>query len=73
MREIVLEARAVTRTYGTGTGATHALRGVDVEIEQGRFTAIIGASGCGKSTLLQALGGLDAPTSGKVLLEGQDR
>lgn len=52
MREIVLEARAVTRTYGTGTGATHALRGVDVEIEQGRFTAIIGASGCGKSTLL---------------------
>ena len=49
MREIVLEARAVTRTYGTGTGATHALRGVDVEIEQGRFTAIIGASGCGKS------------------------
>ena len=45
-----LEARAVTRTYGTGTGATHALRGVDVEIEQGRFTAIIGASGCGKST-----------------------
>ena len=72
MREIVLEARAVTRTYGTGTGATHALRGVDVEIEQGRFTAIIGASGCGKSTLLQALGGLDAPTSGKVLLEGQD-
>ena len=72
MREIVLEARAVTRTYGTGTGATHALRGVDVEIEQGRFTAIIGASGCGKSTLLQALGGLDVPTSGKVLLEGQD-
>ena len=72
MREIVLEARAVTRTYGTGTGATHALRGVDVEIEQGRFTAIIGASGCGKSTLLQALGVLDAPTSGKVLLEGQD-
>ena len=72
MREIVLEARAVTRTYGTGTGATHALRGVDVEIEQGRFTAIIGASGCGNSTLLQALGGLDAPTSGKVLLEGQD-
>ena len=72
MREIVLEARAVTRTYGTGTGATHALRGVDVEIEQGRFTAIIGASGCGKSTLLQAVGGLEAPTSGKVLLDGQD-
>ena len=55
MREIVLEARAVTRTYGTGTGATHALRGVDVEIEQGRFTAIIGASGCGKSTLLRRI------------------
>ena len=72
MREIVLEARAVTRTYGTGTGATHALRGVDVEIEQGRFTAIIGASGCGKSTLLQILGTLLAPTSGSYLLRGQE-
>jgi len=49
----------------------HALRGVSVGIERGSFTAIIGKSGCGKSTLLQALGGLDAPTSGQVLLEGQ--
>ena len=77
MREIVLEARAVTRTYGTGTGATHALRGVDVEIEQGRFTAIIGASGCGKSTFLRCLNRMNdlvdgCRVEGKVILDGED-
>lgn len=61
----------MTKVYGSGEGTVHALRGVSVGIERGSFTAIIGKSGCGKSTLLQALGGLDAPTSGQVLLEGQ--
>lgn len=69
--DIVLEAKNLTKIYGSGEGTVHALRGVSVGIERGSFTAIIGKSGCGKSTLLQALGGLDAPTSGQVLLEGQ--
>ena len=69
--DIVLEAKNLTKVYGSGKGTVHALRGVSVGIERGSFTAIIGKSGCGKSTLLQALGGLDAPTSGQVLLEGQ--
>ena len=53
-------------------GENHALKDVNMEIADHAITAFIGPSGCGKSTLLQALGGLDAPTSGKVLLEGQD-
>jgi ABC-type antimicrobial peptide transport system, ATPase component len=69
--DIVLEAKNLTKVYGSGEGTVHALRGASVGIERGSFTAIIGKSGCGKSTLLQALGGLDAPTSGQVLLEGQ--
>lgn len=69
--DIVLEAKNLTKVYGSGEGTVHALRGVSVGIKRGSFTAIIGKSGCGKSTLLQALGGLDAPTSGQVLLEGQ--
>ena len=69
--DIVLEAKNLTKVYGSAEGTVHALRGVSVGIERGSFTAIIGKSGCGKSTLLQALGGLDAPTSGQVLLEGQ--
>lgn len=69
--DIVLEAKNLTKVYGSGEGTVHALRGVSVGIERGSFTAIIGKSGCGKSTLLQALGGLDAPTSGQVLLEDQ--
>ena len=69
--DIVLEAKNLTKVYGSGEGTVHALRGVSVGIERGSFTAIIGKSGCGKSTLLQALGELDAPTSGQVLLEGQ--
>lgn len=69
--DIVLEAKNLTKVYGSGEGTVHALRGVSVGIERGSFTAIIGKSGCGKSTLLQVLGGLDAPTSGQVLLEGQ--
>ena len=69
--DIVLEAKNLTKVYGSGEGTVHALRGVSVGIERGSFTAIIGKSGCDKSTLLQALGGLDAPTSGQVLLEGK--
>jgi putative ABC transport system ATP-binding protein len=62
----------VTRIYGTGANAVHALDGVSVEFARHTFTAIMGPSGSGKSTLLQVAAGLDRPTSGHVLLDGRD-
>ncbi|NGN93954.1 ABC transporter ATP-binding protein [Nocardioides sp. KC13] len=66
-------ARAVglTKTYGKGATEVHALRGVDLEIRRGAFTAIMGPSGSGKSTLMHCLAGLDRPTSGEVMVAGQ--
>lgn len=58
----------LSKTYGHGDATVHALRGVNVAFERGRFTAIMGASGSGKSTLLHLLAGLDAATSGRVFL-----
>ncbi len=63
-------ARALTRTYGTGDAAVHALRGVDLDLPAGRFTAIMGPSGSGKSTLMHCLAGLDLPTDGSVTVDG---
>jgi putative ABC transport system ATP-binding protein len=65
----VIIARDVSKIYGEGTGATHALRGVDLEIQSGEFVAIMGRSGSGKSTLLHILGLLDTPTSGDVYID----
>jgi putative ABC transport system ATP-binding protein len=65
-------ARAVTRVYGTGDAAVHALRGVTLEVERARFTAIVGPSGSGKSTLMHLLAGLDRPTTGTVHLGEHD-
>src|SRR5439155_14436579 len=62
----------VTKDYPKGRGVVHALRGVDVVIEDGDWLAIQGPTGHGKSTLLQILGALDRPTSGTVELDGQD-
>nr|WP_245769272.1 ABC transporter ATP-binding protein [Streptomyces indicus] len=62
----------VTRRYGRGGRAVHALRGVDVRLPHGSFTAVMGPSGSGKSTLLQCAAGLDRATSGRVTLGGQD-
>ena len=59
---------AVTKTYGEGDALVHALDSVDVSLEAGQFTAIMGPSGSGKSTLLHVLAGLDRPTSGKIYL-----
>jgi len=62
----------VTKTYQKGRGSVQALRGVDLEIDDGEFLAIQGPTGHGKTTLLQMLGGLDRPTSGSIELAGQD-
>jgi putative ABC transport system ATP-binding protein len=68
----VVVAREVTRRYGEGETAVDALRGVSVEIERGRLTAIMGPSGSGKSTFMHILAGLDKPTSGTVELAGTE-
>ncbi|MGI9215595.1 MAG: ABC transporter ATP-binding protein [Hydrogenophaga sp.] len=62
----VFTARALTKTYGEGDTAVHALRGVDLDIVRGEFVVLLGASGSGKSTLLNILGGLDTATSGSA-------
>jgi putative ABC transport system ATP-binding protein len=68
----VVSATSVTRRYGDSETAVDALRGVTLEIEQGRLTAIMGPSGSGKSTLMHILAGLDRPTAGAVLLAGSE-
>jgi putative ABC transport system ATP-binding protein len=67
-------ARAVdlVKTYGTGDAVVHALSGITVEFERGRFTAVMGPSGSGKSTLMHCMAGLDVPTSGHAFVGDQD-
>ena len=62
----------VTKDYGQGEALTHALRGINLVLEAGEFTAMAGPSGSGKSTLLNIIGGLDRPTSGTVEVDGQE-
>ena len=62
----------LTKVYGSGKNAVHAVDDVSFSVEKGEFLAIIGPSGSGKSTLLHILGGVDRPTSGKVYVDGQD-
>jgi putative ABC transport system ATP-binding protein len=68
----VFEVRGLTKIYRMGEVEVHALRGIDFDIEEGRFVVILGHSGSGKSTLLNILGGLDVPTAGRVRYRGQD-
>jgi len=64
--------QALTRQYGDGESAVHALRGVSIEIPQGQFAAVMGPSGSGKSTLMHILAGLDVPTGGQVWIGGEE-
>jgi putative ABC transport system ATP-binding protein len=71
-RPPLIELRGVTKVYGTGAAAVHALAGVDVTIDDGEFVAIMGASGSGKSTAMNVIGFLDTPTSGQYRFMGID-
>jgi putative ABC transport system ATP-binding protein len=68
----VFEVRSLTKTYVMGEVQVHALRGIDLDVDDGRFVVILGHSGSGKSTLINILGGLDAPTTGTVRYRGRE-
>lgn len=68
----LLEVKDLSKTYGQGEAAVHALRGATFTVPKGEFVAVVGESGSGKSTLLNLIGGLDTPTSGKVVIDGKD-
>lgn len=68
----LLETKGLKKIYGSGDNAVNALDEINITIEDGEFAAVVGTSGSGKSTLLHMLGGLDRPSSGKVLIGGKD-
>lgn len=68
----IVQVKGLKKYYGKGSGQVKALDGIDLEIEEGSFTSIVGASGSGKSTLLHMMGGLDSPTEGSVLVAGRE-
>jgi putative ABC transport system ATP-binding protein len=71
VEDAIASARGLRKSYGSGDTAVHALRGVDVDVERARLTAIMGPSGSGKSTLMHCLAGLDTPTAGTITVDGQ--
>lgn len=68
----LLEVSSVSKTYGSGENAVHALKNVSFTVPKGEFVAVVGESGSGKSTLLNMIGALDVATSGKVFIDGKD-
>src|SRR6201986_5467609 len=72
MSNALIELRGVTKIYGTGEAEVAALRGIDLDIHDGEFVAVMGPSGSGKSTTMNILGCLDTPTSGEYFFKGQN-
>ncbi|AJD31200.1 MULTISPECIES: ABC transporter ATP-binding protein [Clostridium] len=68
----LLEVKSISKTYGSGEAAVHALEDISFSVPKGEFVTIVGESGSGKSTLLNMIGALDMPTSGKVFIDGKD-
>ncbi|AQR93552.1 ABC transporter ATP-binding protein [Clostridium saccharoperbutylacetonicum] len=68
----LLEVKSISKTYGNGEAAVHALKNISFSVPKGEFVAIVGESGSGKSTLLNLVGALDMPTYGKVFIDGKD-
>lgn len=68
----VLEVKDLCKVYGEGDTAVHAVDHVSFSVEKGEFVAIVGASGSGKSTLMNLIGGIDRPSAGKVIIDGED-
>ncbi len=71
-RAVIIRTLGLTKTYGTGEAATHALRGVDTVIYRGEVISVMGPSGSGKSTFFNMIGALDAPSSGRILIDDVD-
>ncbi len=71
-RSAIVSVRGLKKYYGSDDNIVKALDGIDLDIEEGSFTAIVGASGSGKSTLLHMIGGLDTPTQGEVIVSGRN-
>ncbi len=68
----MIELKKVEKSYPMGEIVVHALRGIDLSLEKGEFLILLGPSGCGKTTTLNLIGGLDKPTSGQVIVQGED-
>lgn len=68
----LVETESISKVYKMGKVEVHALRGIDLRIDQGKFVVILGPSGSGKTTLLNIIGGMDTPTEGKVLFGGEE-
>ncbi len=72
MTDAIIRAMGIHKTYRTGKMEVHALRGVDLTVEQGEMVAVMGPSGCGKTTLLNCLSGLDECETGDIYISGED-